>query len=483
MFYSFYLSVLAFLLFIFLWKRKQFKHNYPPGFPNWPILGSLPHLKDADLLHFAIKDWAKKYGQVISVHLGLHKGLFVTGADNVLAALRKPEFQGRPDSHTIRERSFGQKSLGVFFSEGDHWSSSRKFTVRQLRAFGAVRTEEFMAKEIIELVDSIQDGVEQEITGLFALSVVNFFWFIIASRRFKPDDKMIKLFLAGNKSFFRNGNPKGSTADVFPILKHFDKSYQSRLQHIRKTQRLVKELIEEQRSILDKNNPVNLIDHYLVEISKGEAQNDFTEEGLIMICFDIFSAGAEPVSAAFDFILLYMVLYPEVQKKMQEEIDAVLGKSRRPMLEDKNSLHYTMAVIEEVTRTNPTAPIAVPHKCTTNTYFNDYYVEQDTMVLLDLHSLGFDEKYWKNPDVFQPERFLDADGKFKKSNILYPFGIGQRSCAGETISKNLIFLFVATFFEKFTLSLPKNAPKPSTMCDPGFTIGCKPFKAVITSRY
>lgn len=62
----------------------------------------------------------------------------------------------------------------------------------------------------------------------------------------------------------------------------------------------------------------------------------FSEEDLIIINLDLFSAGAESTSNTIEYILLYMILYPDVQAKMQEEIDTVLGRSRKPRLEDKN---------------------------------------------------------------------------------------------------------------------------------------------------
>lgn len=74
-------------------------------------MGSVLYLKDVHL-HFDIHKWAKKYGPIFSGSIGTTPALFVTGADNVMAALRKEEFQGRPDQYSIRIRSF-DKRLGM----------------------------------------------------------------------------------------------------------------------------------------------------------------------------------------------------------------------------------------------------------------------------------------------------------------------------------------------------------------------------------
>lgn len=62
------------------------------------------------------------------------------------------------------------------------------------------------------------------------------------------------------------------------------------------------------------------------------------EEDLITVGNDLFTAGAETTSNSIDFVLLYMVLYPKVQEKLQAEIDRVLGRSRKPTLEDRSEL-------------------------------------------------------------------------------------------------------------------------------------------------
>lgn len=60
-----------------------------------------------------------------------------------------------------------------------------------------------------------------------------------------------------------------------------------------------------------------------------------------MVLYDLFVAGAETTSNTLEFAMLYMVLHPEVQTKVQEEIDRVVGKSRRVTLEDKSKYAYS----------------------------------------------------------------------------------------------------------------------------------------------
>lgn len=82
-----------------------------------------------------------------------------------------------------------------------------------------------------------------------------------------------------------------------------------------------------------------------------------------------------------------------------------------------------------------------------------------------LGALSSDEKIWTNPEKFEPERFLDENGKLavNKDHSL-PFGAGKRLCAGETFARNMLFLFTAAFFQTFNVSLPPNQ-KPINFSD------------------
>uniref|UniRef100_A0A1B6MFM2 Cytochrome P450 n=1 Tax=Graphocephala atropunctata TaxID=36148 RepID=A0A1B6MFM2_9HEMI len=354
-----------------------------------------------------------------------------------------------------------------------------------MRAFGKNERENLIADEISRLMDTIKDGSVVQGNGMFGLSAINVIWMIIASKRIDFNDKRSRQFLENLNELFRNGSTSGTIVDFFPILRFVNKKFKRDQTITYGIYSFIQETIQEHREILDPNNPRDLIDNYLIEIErhKDSYPSYFSEEDLIVVTSDLFSAGAESTSNSCEFVLLYMILFPEVQKKMQDELDHVLGRSRKPTLADKAQLHYTMAVLNEVERINSVAPAAVPHYCTKDTTFGGYFIPKDTMVLLNLRAVGYDTKYWKSPEEFTPERFLNTEGQYSKPSNMPTFGLGQRTCVGEMLARNTIFLFTTTFFEKFSISLPPGEPKPSTKPLPGFTTSPKPFNISIKSRY
>ncbi|KAG8245287.1 hypothetical protein J6590_005601 [Homalodisca vitripennis] len=198
----------VFLILIYLWKYKR-PENFPPGPTPLPIIGNIMELPKGHL-YPKVEEWAKMYGQIIGLRVFNDLIVFVTGVDNVLAALRKEEFQSRPDIFSIKATSFG-KSLGIFFSNGEQWNKSRKFTVKQMRALGKSEKENLIADEIDQLIETIKDDIMQG-NDLFGLAAVNVIWMIIANKRLAFNDERSRRFLDNLDTIFRIGDPGGDTA-------------------------------------------------------------------------------------------------------------------------------------------------------------------------------------------------------------------------------------------------------------------------------
>lgn len=174
-----------------------------------------------------------------------------------------------------------------------------------------------------------------------------------------------------------------------------------------------------------------------------------------------------------------MCLDPEVQRKVQNEIDRVVGQGRLPTLDDRIkwvwifitelsfvndhnsfSLPYTEACIREIMRFETLVPSGVTHKAMVDTEFLGYNIPKETFIIPGLNAAAHDPTAWERPDEFWPERFLDSSGKLCLSkDISLPFGAGKRLCAGETFARNMTFLCVTSFMQAFTVQMP-NGVKP-----------------------
>ncbi|RYP52908.1 hypothetical protein DL768_002004 [Monosporascus sp. mg162] len=103
---------------------------------------------------------------------------------------------------------------------------------------------------------------------------------------------------------------------------------------------------------------------------------------------------------------LAMMMYPEAQRKAQEEIDRVVGSQRLPCFEDRGHLPYVEAVVSEALRWHPIAPMGLPHVTTRDDVFEGYLIPRGAMIIPNIWHFTHDPAVYKDPMSFNPDRFL-----------------------------------------------------------------------------
>ena len=113
-------------------------------------------------------------------------------------------------------------------------------------------------------------------------------------------------------------------------------------------------------------------------------------------------------------------------------------------------LPLTCAFINECLRFRNIEPNGLPHKATVDQQVNGVMIREGTAVIVPLYAIMFSEKSWQDPHAFMPQRFLDHDGNFvSKPNPCYvPFGDGRRSCPGNKLAVNVMFLVLTRFLQQ-----------------------------------
>lgn len=219
----------------------------------------------------------------------------------------------------------------------------------------------------------------------------------------------------------------------------------------------VSRMVDSHRKDWNPAEPRDFIDAFLTEMTKNpdKTATSFNEENLICSTLDLFFAGTETTTDTLRWALLFMALYPEVQEKVQAEIDRVIGHDRQPSTDDRESMPYTNAVIHEVLRMGNVNPLNVPREVTADSTLAGYHLPKGTMVLTNLTALHRDPKEWDTPETFNPEHFLE-NGMFKKRESFLPFSVGKRACLGEQLARSELFIVFTALMQKFIFKPPIN---------------------------
>ncbi|XP_035204797.1 cytochrome P450 18a1-like [Stegodyphus dumicola] len=318
--------------------------------------------------------------------------------------------------------------------------------------------------EILELLQSIQDHHESPIavTELLTASMSNNISSLIFGKRLKADNpKRQKLDKLVNE-IGRLGEALSWQA-FFPWIRAFmsfcnigDRGKLSKANS--ELRNFCRKEIEEHERTLDPTNIRDYIDGYLIEIKKraDDPDSTFTKEVLVDMARGFLIAGGDTARVSVEWLVLLCAAFPEVQIKIQKEIDDVIGQERFPTRADYLQMPYTEAVILETNRWKTIAPLNVMRATLKDTELNGYFIPKHSQVLAILYAVHYDKKLWGNDtDVFRPERFLSEDGKrVIKPEYHIPFSIGKRSCPGVPLAEMEVFIYLTAILQKFDVFMP-----------------------------
>ncbi|EDL24226.1 mCG1050560, partial [Mus musculus] len=407
----------------------------------------------------------EKHGDVFTVHLGPRPVVVLCGTQTIREALvdHAEAFSGRG---TIAAAQLVMQDYGIFFASGQRWKTLRRFSLATMKEFGMGKrsVEERIKEEAQCLVEELKkyQGVPLDPTFLFQCITANIICSIVFGERFDyTDDQFLHLLNLMYKIFSLLSSFSGQMFELFSgFLKYFPGVHR---QIVKKQQELLDYIahsVEKHKATLDPSAPRDYIDTYLLRMEKEKSNHntEFHHQNLMMSVLSLFFAGTETTSATLHYGVLLMLKYPHVTEKVQKEIDQVIGSHRLPTLDDRTKMPYTDAVIHEIQRFSDLVPIGLPHKVIKDTLFRGYLLPKNTEVYPVLSSALHDPQYFEQPDKFNPEHFLDANGALKKCEAFLPFSTGKRICLGESIARNELFIFFTTILQNFSVASPV-APK------------------------
>ena len=323
---------------------------------------------------------------------------------------------------------------GISLASGELWKRQHRFTLTTFRNFGVGKRsfEDSIAEEAASLTKEIEllNGKAFDPRLFFTNAMANVICSVVFGKRYEYSDSSFKRLLG---ILHENTQILGGAALqlVFPILKYLQPSNHRKFKNnITELSTFIRGIVNNHKEEHEAKNPNDYIDVYLDEIElskKAPHEPGVNEETLASTIIALFGAGTETSSTSLLWAVLYMMIHPEVQDRIQEEIDSVVGRNRLPKLADKPELPYTWATILEIQRMATILPLGFVHSSGVDTTLGDYSIPKGSMVISNLWAIHHNPEIWQNPEEFNPGRFLDADGHLREKEELIPFSTGKKS--------------------------------------------------------
>uniref|UniRef100_A0A914XN23 unspecific monooxygenase n=1 Tax=Plectus sambesii TaxID=2011161 RepID=A0A914XN23_9BILA len=440
-------------------------------------------------MNVTLTNLSKVYGPVYQLQMGSRRFVIVNGQKAVregLTGTNGSDIAARPELSSY-------EGFGIFGEPGyrPSFKMYKKLTVQAMTMFGNHRRsdlQEVAYRAIDMLMTDLKAVAGQPYDSKPTLYRViwTIMGFICYGRFFNQDDPEV-LEILQTADGFGKSVMFGVISDYLPWTKPLMKKQLMAYKRLTETiQSQSVKLARQNFQSWDGTTLRTVADMFRKthqDMSEAEKE-EITDEQLLKMLNNIFGAGFGTIATTVKWSILLLAKHQDIQVKMQQELDSVLGDDQ-PTFDDQTRLPFCTAVLAEVYRVSSMAALAMTHMTLRDVKLCGVSIPKETPVVFNLYSSHFDESAWKHPHQFDPYRFIDRDShqlnKTALENVV-PYGLGPRRCGGEHLARLEIFIFFVSIFHQCEIE-----EAPGEKLDPedytfGLGIDPRPFRVVYKSR-
>jgi cytochrome P450 len=424
-----------------------------------PLLGNI-HQVSISNLHNNFEKWATEYGDVFRIALGPKKFTIVSKPEIVqqILKLRPTKFRRMSKlDHILRS----EKIIGVFNTEGEEWKIHRRIVNKgldlkhqQLYFPSMLTTLERFYNKMLVVSQSNENYSIQDDLIRFTVDVTSFLAFGYEMNTLEQKGGVIQNYM--EKIFpmlFKRINDPILFYKVYKNKK--DREYDIAMREINKQ---IDVFIENGKERLEKNpelknNPANFLEAILVA---AEEEKVFSNQEIKGNLLTILLAGEDTTAHSIAWAISFICKHPEIQKKLQEEADAVLGDDIYLKEYSKhNDFTYTEAVINETLRLKSVAPLLIMEPLE-DIEIDNYLFKKGAVTTLITRFGAKNDNYFSDSEQFKPERWLEKPENkcpVHNTDAFMPFGFGPRFCPGKNLAFLEMKLVLSMIAKNFTIEM------------------------------
>ncbi|GAV69629.1 p450 domain-containing protein [Cephalotus follicularis] len=452
-------------LFLLFLLQKHWLHrnvHLPPGPRGLALVGTLHQIVSSSPPLY-LWQLSQKYGAIMSLKLGLVPTIVISSAKLAKEVMQTQDkiFCSRPQLLGQRKLSYNGLDL-AFAPYGTYWREMRKlcdghlFNSRRVQSFRSIREEEVsrMMEKISE--SAATTNLSEEINCLsstiicrvaFGKSYENE---SIERNGFKrlvsESQAMLGTFYASDNFPFIGGLIDRLTGLIARLEKNFTEMDMF-------LQLLIDDHLDQKRL---KPEQEDIIDILLQIWRHGGSHIQITWDHIKGVLMNIFDAGSDTTTAAVIWAMTFLKKNPIVMKKAQEEVRNLCGNKGFVNEDDVQNLPYLKAVVKETLRLQPIVPLLIPRETMQSCKLDGHEIPAKSIVYINAWAIGRDPEAWKNPEEFNPDRFIGSSIDFKGKDFgLIPFGAGRRICPGMNMAIALVHIAFSNLLYKFDWELPE----------------------------
>ncbi|GMT21958.1 hypothetical protein PFISCL1PPCAC_13255 [Pristionchus fissidentatus] len=467
----------------------------PPGPPPLPLLGNTLALGDP--IDQVMLRWSKQYGPVFTAWLPAPTVVIADYKSLQESVVKQGDLFGDRSVPSVQMKMLVDGEYGLVFNGNYMWKEQRRFALHSLKDVG------FLSESLQESVKSYSqhivsdwkkdgaDGKEIDVTHNIMYGVANLIWLLAFGRTVQFGDPKLKVVKDEvNKLFVAFVHPCVPFLEYFPYIGILDPLFGYPIRNMKEVSDSCMDIVRKELDITEKalnydEDPRCYADSFFIEMrrreEKGEPMGNFTRDQLAVAALDMWTAGFETTVTTLRFAIHHLMSRPEIQRKMQKEIDQQIGQ-RQISMEDQKALPYCMAAILEIQRLANIVEMNFYRETNQDTVIGGFRIPAKTAILPQFPSVHVDPKNFERPDYFCPERHINDAGEFMKDPRIMPFSLGKRQCLGEGLARMELFIFLTTFVQHCSFSSPTLIP-PEIKLIRGITRSPELYTVKITARF